>query len=88
MKTSIEDALNDPTLYAHITKTHDTNIFLVHDHADISGHRKRKRPANVDPEHELPAVIAFQKTLDSIQLKSWQCVLISFDPDTLYLFKC
>lgn len=79
-KTSIEDALNNPTLYAHITRTHDTNIYLVHEHADTSGRRKRKRPINVDPEYELPVATAFQKTLDNIRLKSWQYV---FSPDLI-----
>ena len=67
--------LNNPTLYAHLTKTHETNVYLIHEHADTSGRRKRKRPGVLDPAHEVPIVTAFQKTLDSIQLKSWQCVL-------------
>jgi snRNA-activating protein complex subunit 3 len=74
IKSSIEEVLGDPTLYAHITKTHETNVYLIHEHADTSGRRKRKRPGVLDPAHEVPAVTAFQKTLDSVQLKSWQCV--------------
>lgn len=74
MKSSVEDVLNNPTLYAHITKTHDTNVYLIHEHADTSGRRKRKRPAVLDPANEAPIVTALQKTLDAIQLKSWQYV--------------
>ncbi|KIM91888.1 hypothetical protein PILCRDRAFT_809875 [Piloderma croceum F 1598] len=77
IKSSIEEMLDNPTLYAHITKTHDTNVYLIHEHADTSGRRKRKRPALLDPAHEAPAVTALQKTLDSVQLKSWQLMLDS-----------
>lgn len=74
VKTSIENALSDPTLYAHMTKTHDTNVYLIYEHADTSGRKKRKRPPNVDPQYEPPAVNAFQQTLDDIKLKSWPYV--------------
>jgi snRNA-activating protein complex subunit 3 len=74
LTSSIEEVLNDPTLYAHVTKTHDTNIYLIHEHADTSGRRKRRRPAVLDPAHELPVVTKLQQTLDNVQLKSWPCV--------------
>jgi snRNA-activating protein complex subunit 3 len=86
IKSSIEELLDNPTLYAHITKTHDTNVYLIHEHADTSGRRKRRRPALLDPAHEVPAVTALQKTLDTVQLKSWQYVSnlihLELDADT------
>ena len=72
IKSSIEDVLNNPTLYAHVTKTHETNTYLIHEHADTSTRRKRKRPGVLDPAHEVPAVTALQKTLDNVPLKAWQ----------------
>ncbi|KAF7967527.1 hypothetical protein HWV62_33978 [Athelia sp. TMB] len=77
IKSSVENVLNNPTLYAHITKTHDTNVYIIHEHADKSSRRKRKRPGMLDPANEPPAVTALQKTLDAIQLKSWQYMLDS-----------
>ena len=84
IQSSIEEVLTDPTLYAHITKAHDTNVYLIHDHADTSGRRKRKRPGFSDPVHEDPAVTALRKTLDNVQLRSWQYVfdLISLEFNT------
>lgn len=82
IKSSIEQVLDNPTLYAHVAKTHDANVYLIHEHADTSGRRKRKRLGVLDPAHEVAIVTALQKTLDSVQLKSWPCVSNSIWPDS------
>lgn len=65
----VEEVLNNPALYAHVTKTHETNVYIVHEHADASRRRKRRRPGILDPASESPIVTNLQRKLDNIQLK-------------------
>ena len=77
LKSSLEDVLNDPRLTAHVLKNHELTINAIHESADTSGKRKRRRMNLSEPALEHPEVTALQRKLDAVKLKSWPYLLDS-----------
>ena len=77
LKSSLEDVLNDPRLAAHVLKNHELTVNAIHESADTSGKRKRRRMNLPEPALEHPEVTALQRKLDSVKLKSWPFLLDS-----------
>ena len=77
LKRSLEDVLNDPRLAAHVLKNHELTVNAIHESADASGKRKRRRMNLPEPALEHPAVTALQRKLDAVKLKSWPYLLDS-----------
>jgi snRNA-activating protein complex subunit 3 len=90
IKSALDDAWRNPRLVAHLMKNHHEFVASIHDSADTSSKRKRKRDRLVDPTEEHTEVTALQQKLDGIRLKSWQSALVSRlccgAPDTLVGF--
>ena len=77
LKSSLEDVLNDPRLAAHVLKNHELTVNAIHESADTSGKRKRRRMNLPEPALEHPEVTALQRKLDAVKLKSWPFLLDS-----------
>ena len=77
LKTSLEDVLNNPRLAAHVLKNHELTVNAIHESADTSGKRKRRRMNLPEPALEHPEVTALQRKLDAVKLKSWPFLLDS-----------
>ena len=77
LKTSLEDVLNNPRLAAHVLKNHEFTVNAIHESADTSGKRKRRRMNLPEPAFEHPEVTALQRKLDAVKLKSWPFLLDS-----------
>ena len=77
LKSSLEDVLNNPRLAAHVLKNHELTVNAIHESADTSGKRKRRRMNLPEPALEHPEVTALQRKLDAVKLKSWPYLLDS-----------
>lgn len=77
LKSSLEDVLNNPRLAAHILKNHELTVNVIHQSADTSGKRKRRRMNLPEPALEHPEVTALQRKLDAVKLKSWPYLMDS-----------
>jgi len=77
LKYSLEDVLNNPRLVAHVLKNHEFTVNAIHESADTSGKRKRRRMNLPEPAFEHPEVTALQRKLDAVKLKSWPYLLDS-----------
>ena len=77
LKASLEDVLNNPRLAAHVLKNHELTVNAIHESADASGKRKRRRMNLPEPALEHPEVTALQQKLDAVKLKSWPYLLDS-----------
>ena len=77
LKSSLEDVLNNPHLAAHVLKNHELTVNAIHESADTSGKRKRRRMNLPEPALEHPEVTALQRKLDAVKLKSWPFLLDS-----------
>jgi len=77
LKSSLEDVLNNPRLAAHVLKNHELTVNAIHESADTSGKRKRRRMNLPEPALEHPEVTALQRKLDAVKLKSWPFLLDS-----------
>lgn len=76
-KTSLEDVLNNPRLAAHVLKNHELTVNAIHESADASGKRKRRRMNLPEPALEHPEVTALQRKSDAVKLKLWPYLLDS-----------
>ncbi|EGN99648.1 hypothetical protein SERLA73DRAFT_72446 [Serpula lacrymans var. lacrymans S7.3] len=80
LKSSAEDAWNNPIVSAHLIKNHETAVGAIYDQADTSkssrttasnrGGRKRKRQ-DEEGLADRPEVKSLQEKLDAIQLNCW-----------------
>ena len=77
LKSPLEDVLNNPRLAAHVLKNHELTVNAIHESADTSGKRKRRRMNLPEPAFEHPEVTALQRKLDAVKLKSWPFLLDS-----------
>lgn len=77
MKVSLEGVLDNPRLAAHVLKNHEFTVNAIHESADTSGKRKRRRMNLPEPALEHPEVTALQRKLDAVKLKSWPYLLDS-----------
>lgn len=77
IRAPLEDALSNPRLAAYVLKSHDQSVNIIHESADTSTKRKRKRFNLAEPAEEHPEVTALQTKLDSMQLKCWPLTLDS-----------
>lgn len=77
LKSSLEDVLNNPRLAAHVFKSHELTVNAIHESADASGKRKRRRMNLPEPAFEHPEVTALQHKLEAVKLKSWPYLLDS-----------
>ncbi|KAF8482904.1 snRNA-activating protein of 50kDa MW C terminal-domain-containing protein, partial [Russula ochroleuca] len=70
--SKLSDIFNDPRLYVHARRVHDSSVNTAHDLAErnTSGKRKRKREVVSEPE-DTPDLIALKGDLADIKLKSW-----------------
>jgi len=71
LKRPLEDVLNNPRLAAHVLKNHELTVNMIHESADTSGKRKRRRMNLPEPALEHQEVTALQRKLDAVRLKSW-----------------
>lgn len=69
--------MNNPRLAAHVLKNHELTVNAIHESADISGKRKRRRMNLPEPAFEHPEITALQRKLDVVKLKSWPFLLDS-----------
>ena len=69
--------MNNPRLAAHALKNHELTVNAIHESADASGKRKRRRMNLPEPALEHPEVTAIQRKLDAVKLKSWPYLLDS-----------
>ena len=69
--------MNNPRLAAHVLKNHELTVNAIHESADTSGKRKRRRMNLPEPALEHPEVTALQRKLDAVNLKSWPFLLDS-----------
>ena len=67
----VDDVVVNPSLMAYVTRTHDASVQAVHETADTSNRKKRKRISITEPDQEKPEVTALLNKLNEIQLKSW-----------------
>jgi hypothetical protein len=77
LKSSLENVLNNPRLAAHVLKNHELTVNAIHESADTSGKRKRRRMNLPEPAFEHPEITALQRKLDAVKLKSWPFLLDS-----------
>ena len=77
LKALLEDVLNNPRLAAHVLKNHELTVNAIHESADTSGKRKRRRMNLPEPALEHPEVTALQRKLDAVKLNAWPYLLNS-----------
>lgn len=77
LKAPLENVLDNPRLAAHVLKHHEFTVNAIHESADTSGKRKRRRMNLPEPALEHPEVTALQRKLDAVKLKSWPYLLDS-----------
>ncbi|KAH8994890.1 hypothetical protein EDB92DRAFT_1814852 [Lactarius akahatsu] len=66
------EIFNDPRLYVHARRVHDTSVNAIYEQAEKNRSKKRKRKREVVSELEdTPDLTALKKGLADIKLKSW-----------------
>ncbi len=76
MRSKLIDIYNDPRLYVHARRVHDTSVNAIYDQAEKNTSKKRKRKREVVSELEdTPDLTALKKGLADIKLKSWPYVI-------------
>ena len=76
MRSEITEILNDPRLYVHARRVHDTSVNTIYELAERNTSKKRKRKREVVSELEdTPNLTALKKGLADVKLKSWPYVL-------------
>lgn len=71
VQKSLNDVIMEPRLMAHVMRSHELFTHSIYETADLSGRKKRKRPAVEEPTEEHSQVTALRRTLEAIRLKSW-----------------
>ncbi|KII92802.1 hypothetical protein PLICRDRAFT_37596 [Plicaturopsis crispa FD-325 SS-3] len=74
--STVTDLWEDPVRLAHVLNHHEATVSVIHESADTTSKRKRKR-AMPDPSHESPEIKALQDRLENIRLKSWNLYMQS-----------
>lgn len=59
----------------HVMKSHEQFTQSIHDTAELSSRKKRKRPAVDEQSQEHPEVLALKRSLEAVRLKSWPLTL-------------
>lgn len=76
MRSKLTDIFNDPRLYVHARRVHDTSVNAIYELAEKNTSKKRKRKREVVSELEdTPDLTALKKCLADIKLKSWPYVI-------------
>ncbi|THH31789.1 hypothetical protein EUX98_g2404 [Antrodiella citrinella] len=70
-RSTLNEVISNPHLMQHITKTHEANVYSIHETADTSHRRKRKRNVLADATDAPPDVRTLREKMDAVQLKSW-----------------
>lgn len=70
-RSTLNDVISDPRLMSHVNKIHEANVYSIHETADTSNRRKRKRNTIPDLAEEHPDVTALKEKLKAVKLKSW-----------------
>ena len=72
MRSKLADIFNDPRLYVHARRVHDTSVNTIYEQAERNASKKRRRKREVVSELEdTPDLTALKKGLAEIKLKSW-----------------
>ena len=71
LRTQLNDVVSNPRLMAHTMHTHELFVQAVHEGADTSNRRKRKRITVTEPAYEHPEIRPLRNSLDNVQLQSW-----------------
>ncbi|EKM54490.1 uncharacterized protein PHACADRAFT_96477, partial [Phanerochaete carnosa HHB-10118-sp] len=97
VQKSLNDVIADPCLMAHVMKMHERLTQSIHETAELSGRKKRKRPAVDEFAQENSDVLALRRGLEAVRLKCWPLTLRSAlfirppkqsDHNTLQATKC
>ncbi|KAI0329438.1 hypothetical protein GY45DRAFT_1354566 [Cubamyces sp. BRFM 1775] len=75
LRTSLEDVVRSPRLMGHVTRTHEATVHAIHETAEPSRGKKRKRTTLADPAEEHPDVTALRLKLEASKLKCWPLTL-------------
>lgn len=76
MRSEVIEILNDPRLYVHARRVHDTSVNTIYELAEKNTSKKRKRKREVVSESvDTPDLTALKKGLAEIKLKSWPYVI-------------
>ncbi|KAI9442163.1 snRNA-activating protein of 50kDa MW C terminal-domain-containing protein [Lactarius indigo] len=72
VRSKLVDIFNDPRLYVHARRVHDTSVNAIYEQAERNTSKKRKRKREVVSELEdTPDLTALKKGLADVKLKSW-----------------
>ncbi|KAH9061338.1 snRNA-activating protein of 50kDa MW C terminal-domain-containing protein [Lactarius vividus] len=72
VRSKLIDIFNDPRLYVHARRVHDTSVNAIYEQAERNTSKKRKRKREVVSElDDTPDLTALKKGLADIKLKSW-----------------
>ncbi|KAF8274461.1 snRNA-activating protein of 50kDa MW C terminal-domain-containing protein [Lactarius quietus] len=72
VRSKLTEILNDPRLYVHARRVHDTSVNTIYELAERNTSKKRKRKREVVSELEdTPDLTALKKGLADVKLKSW-----------------
>ncbi|KAH9083455.1 snRNA-activating protein of 50kDa MW C terminal-domain-containing protein [Lactarius deliciosus] len=72
VRSKLIDIFNDPRLYVHARRVHDTSVNVIYEQAERNTSKKRKRKREVVSELEdTPDLTVLKKGLADIKLKSW-----------------
>ena len=67
----LNDTIENPRLMAYASKSHETIVHDIHETADASSRRKRKRNVIPDAVKDHPETASLQEKLASVKLTSW-----------------
>jgi snRNA-activating protein complex subunit 3 len=76
VRSKLADIFNDPRLYVHARRVHDTSVNTTYELGEKNTSKKRKRKREVVSELEdTPDLTALKQGLADIKLKSWPYVI-------------
>lgn len=71
IQNSLNNVIVDPRFMGNVMKTHEMFTQSIHDTAELSGRKKRKRAAVDELAQEHREVLALRHALEAVRLKSW-----------------
>ncbi|TCD71259.1 hypothetical protein EIP91_011737 [Steccherinum ochraceum] len=71
LRSTLNEVIENPRLMAHVTRTHEATVHAIHEAADTSNRRKRKRPVIPEPAEQHPEVATLRQQLEASKLRSW-----------------
>lgn len=93
VRKALGDVITEPSLMAHVMRSHELFTHSIYETAEVSGRKKRKRLTVEEPAEEHPQVTSLRRSLEGVRLRCWpyapppqsHVTRIHLHPDSRYI---